>query len=133
MIIEIKNITDEELDLFNDGSVLISVDDKIVVFDNSDTTTYDTGYRIIRIETQNISSMIESSIIEVFVEYNIVSKNKFESMVSNFNVKTFFKTNIAFDNIYGENMFFSLDSNKLKIYNPISGKTYSVQLTEDIE
>lgn len=132
MILSLTNLTENDLDLFGDGTLILTPNVRTLVFDPEDESTYNHGYVIIRYSIYQVADMIRESVLSAFEDESVdaMTAEEFTSRTVMTEASIFRKTNIQFDNKNGENMFFSLDTNTLFIRNPISGKYYSVALTE---
>lgn len=130
MNIIVKNISGDLLDLFGNGSLILEIDEVKTIFDTEDSTTYGFGWMVFRTHTQHFMDMIGTDIVILSIDGEIVDENEFNGIITTYNVKIFGKQNIAYDNLNGEYMYFSMIENILKIYHPLSSKWYKVQLEE---
>lgn len=131
MKITIENTTINDIDVDGNGYLIIPASSKEVYYDESDESTYDMGYYIIKYGYINIASMIDTGELIVWNDDDeMTPSSDFILFREKYYKEKFKTTNIAFEPENCGNMWYGLTSNKLHIKNPISGKWYEVQLTE---
>ena len=126
MLIELINKTEKEIEF--GGIFIIPPNVKTIVFDSENELTYDIGYMIFKYFEELLTSecfdFYINEELKSFHEFNLIRKGYFYDIFSNSNIM--FESN----NTPPNNFYYSLSENKMKVFNPISGKWYSVQLME---
>lgn len=132
MKITIENKTSNDIDVDGNGYLIIPANTKEVYYNELDENTYDMGYYIIKNGYINLALLIDNNEISVFNDYiEFGTGVEFLLFRGKHFKETFKNTKIDFEPDNCGNMWYGLTTNKLNIYNPISKKWYSVQLTEN--
>lgn len=131
MKIKIENKTTEDIDVDDNGFLILAANTNAVYFDEDDTSTYDTGYYIVKYGYINLAELIDSGSVAIYNGDDVLTpKETFLLFRDAYNKRIFNNTRIKFDEENCGNMYFSLTGNDLRIFNPISKKWYSAQLAE---
>lgn len=134
MIIKIENKTTEDIDVDSNSFLVLEASTNKVYFDEDDSTTYELGYYIVKYGYTNLAKLIDSDSIAIYSgDDELTPKETFLLFRDTYNKRIFNNTRIKFDENNCGNMYFSLTGNDLRIFNPISKKWYSAQLTEIVE
>lgn len=129
MLIELINKTEEEIkfgEVFN-----IPPNIKTIVFDSENESTYDIGYIIFKY----FEALLTSECFDFYINKEIKNLKEFNLITKGYFYDIFTSTNISFESNSQppNNFYYSLSENKMKVFNPINKKWYSIQLIETEE
>lgn len=131
MKITIENKTSNDIDVDGNGYLVVPANTNEVYYDETDESTYDMGYYIIKYGYTNLAILIDKDELSVFEDdIEFETGDEFLLFRGKYFKETFKNTKIDFEPDNCGNMWYGLTTNKLHIYNPISKKWYEVQLAE---